>query len=515
LKKAQSQEIVLEFKKITKVFPGVVAINGIDFQLFKGEVHGLVGENGAGKSTLIKTCTGAEIPSSGVIVINNKEYAALTPQISKDLNVGIIYQEFNLVGKMTIWENLFLGQLLRKGKTNKSVFIDKKSMQEYAKRVLQRLNLDIDVNTPVGELSVGRQQLVEIEKELIGGSKILIMDEPTAPLSENETAILFKLIKQLKSEGISIIFISHRLEEIFEICDRLSILRDGHLIATDVIENFTKEKLIKLMVGREMKDVFPQRVKKDIGDVMLRLDNITGNGVKNISFEIYRGEIFCLGGLVGAGRTELAQLIYGIEIPLRGSIYLNNQLVEINNPLRAIMNHIAFVPENRKEEGIVLEMSIGHNITLPILKKISKFTLINRKRDQVHVNKYVNSLQIKISSVNGLVKTLSGGNQQKIAIAKAMVAGADLIVLDEPTRGIDVGAKYEIYELMNKLIDEGKTVLMISSEMPELIGMCDRIAVLSEGRITKILERKEFSQETILHYASKNFSKNVNADSVI
>jgi ribose transport system ATP-binding protein len=408
---------------------------------------------------------------------------------------------------MTIWENLFLGQLIRNGKTNKGLFINKKEMQARAREILKRLNLNIDVNIPVGELSVGKQQLIEIGKELISGSKILIMDEPTAPLSENETSILFNLIKQLKSEGISIIYISHRLGEIFEVCDRLSILRDGHLITTDDIKNFTTEKLIKLMVGREMKDIFPPKIDKQIGEVILKLDNITGNGVKNIFLEIKKGEIFGLSGLVGAGRTELAQLIYGIANPLRGNIILRNEQVKHLNPLRAIMKHIAFVPENRKEEGIVLDMPIGHNITLPLLKQISKFTFINRKEEQKHINKYVNSLQIKITSAQSLVKTLSGGNQQKVAIAKALVAGADLVVLDEPTRGIDVGAKYEIYELMNQMIREGKTILMISSEMPELIGMCDRIAVLSEGHITKILERSEFSQEIILHHASKHFIK--------
>jgi ribose transport system ATP-binding protein len=504
----ESPEIVLEFKKITKVFPGVIAINGIDFQLFKGEVHGLVGENGAGKSTLMKTCTGAETPSSGTIVINGKSYSSLTPSLSRDLNVGIIYQEFNLVNKMTVWENMFLGQLVRTGRKKKGLFINKKEMQQRSKEALGKLNLDIDVNTPVGDLSIGKQQLIEIGKELISGSKILIMDEPTAPLSKNETSVLFHLIQQLQSEGISIIYISHRLEEIFEVCDRLSVLRDGYLITTDGIECFTKETLIKLMVGREMKNVFPSKPKKQFGDVILKLENITGNGVKNISLEIRRGEIFGLSGLVGAGRTELAQLIYGIANPLCGTMILRNETVKYLNPLRAIMKQIAFVPENRKKEGIVLDMTIGHNITLPILRQISRLTLVNIQKDHKYVEKYINSLRIKIASSQSLVKTLSGGNQQKVAIAKALVAGAELIVLDEPTRGIDVGAKYEIYELINKMIIEGKTILMISSEMPELIGMCDRIAVLSEGQITKILEKNEFDQETILRYASRYFVSN-------
>lgn len=500
-----SSEIVLEFKKVSKVFPGVVAINGIDFQLFKGEVHGLVGENGAGKSTLMKTCTGAEIPSSGTIAINGKEYDALTPSLSRELNVGIIYQEFNLINQMTVWENLFLGQFIRRGAGERSLFVNKKAMRDRAREILKKLNLDIDVDTKVGDLSIGKQQLIEIGKELISGSKILIMDEPTAPLSTNETTMLFNLIRELKSEGISVIYISHRLEEIFEICDRLSILRDGHLITTDSITNFTREKLIKLMVGREMQSVFPPKVDQEIGESVLKLEHITGNGVQDISLEVRRGEIFGLSGLVGAGRTELAQLIYGIASPLKGNIVLRNETMKNLNPLRAIMKHIAFVPEDRKREGVVLNMPIGHNITLPVLRRISRMTLIDKKADKGFVDKYVKSLKIKVASSKSLVKTLSGGNQQKVAIAKALVAGADLVVLDEPTRGIDVGAKYEIYELMNQMINEGKTILFISSEMLELIGMCDRIAVLSEGRVSKVLERKEFNQETILQYASKHF----------
>jgi ribose transport system ATP-binding protein len=503
----KTPEVVLEFKKITKVFPGVIAINGIDFQLRKGEVHGLVGENGAGKSTLIKTCTGAEIPSSGIIVINGKEYQSLTPILSKELSVGIIYQEFNLVGKMTVWENLFLGQLIGTGKKKKGFFLNKKEMQNRAQDIMKKLHLDIDVQTPVEELSVGKQQLVEIGKELVRGSKILIMDEPTAPLSENETSILFNLIRRLKSAGVSIIYISHRLEELFQVCDRLSILRDGHLIMTDNIENFSREKLIKLMVGREMKDVFPPKVNVPIGGTILKMEKITGNGLKNVSLEIRHGEIFGLSGLVGAGRTELAQLIYGIVSPLQGVMTLRNEKIINLSPMKAIKKKIAFVPENRKEDGIILDMSIGHNITLPILKQISKFTMVNKKEDEKCTDRYIKSLQIKVTSSQGLVKTLSGGNQQKVAIAKALAAGAELVVLDEPTRGIDVGAKYEIYELMNQMITEGKTILMISSEMSELIGMCDRIAVLSEGHVTKILDREEFDQETILHFASQHFVK--------
>ena len=504
----ESPEIILEFKNVTKVFPGVVAINSINFQLYKGEVHGLVGENGAGKSTLIKTCTGAEIPSSGTIVIDGKDYYSLTPALSKELNVGIVYQEFNLVNNMTVWENLFLGQFIGSGKNKKGLFVNKKEMQNIAKDIVKKLSLDIDINEQVGSLSVGKQQLIEIGKELISGSNILIMDEPTAPLSTNETSILFNLIKQLKSEGIGIIYISHRLEEIFEICDRLTILRDGHLITTDTIASFTKEKMIKLMVGREMQNIFPPKPEKNIGDVLLKLENISGNGVKNVSLEIHRGEIFGLSGLIGAGRTELAQLIYGIANPNNGNMFLRNEKIKNLNPLRAIMKLIAYVPEDRKKDGVILNMPISHNITLPILKRISRLTLINKKKDSGFVEKYVKSLRIKISSSKNLVKTLSGGNQQKVAIAKALVAGADLVVLDEPTRGIDVGAKYEIYELMNLLINEGKTIIFISSEMLELIGMCDRIAVLCEGRITRVLDRNEFDQETMLQYASKHVKKN-------
>ena len=494
---------ILEFRNLTKIYPGVVANDNINFKLRRGEVHALVGENGAGKSTVIKTCSGAVVPSSGTIVVEGVEYRSLSPAFSKKLGIGIIYQEFNLVGEMTIWENLFLSDLIRKGRKNGPI-IDKAEMRRRASEVIRdRLGLELDVNMKVKNLSVGYQQLIEIAKELVAGSKILIMDEPSAPLSEKETAILFKMIRRLRSEGVSIIYISHRLEEIFEVCDRVSVMRDGRLIVTDETNNFTKDKLISLMVGREIKNMYPRREAPANRDTILKLENVSGNGVKNVSLEIRRGEVFGLGGLVGAGRTELAQLLFGVARPESGRILYKDTEISVRNPIEAMSRHIGLVPENRKEEGVVLDMNIEDNISLPVIRRISnRIGLIRRVQRNALVSEYVKALQIKIHSTKQMAKTLSGGNQQKVVLAKVLATMPEVIILDEPTRGIDVGAKQEIYELMNRMVSQGKTIIMISSEMPELISMCDRIAVLSSGRITRVLDREEFSQETILHYAS-------------
>ncbi len=493
-----NKKTFFEFRNITKTFPGVLAIDDVSFSLRKGEVHALVGENGAGKSTLIKTAAGAHKPSSGTIVIEGEEYKGFNPHSSKELGIGVIYQEFNLVNELTVWENLFLGREIKVGK-----FLKKKEMKKRALQVFDQLDIKIDINDQIKNLSVGYQQLVEIGKVLITDIKVLIMDEPTAPLTDAEVETLFKLIRTLKASGVSIIYISHRLEEIFEVSDRVSVMRDGKLITTMDTNEITRDTLITMMVGREIKNIFPKEEPQITDEVLLEMEGVSGNGFENLNMKLYRGEILGLGGLVGAGRTEMAQLIFGTAKIKSGKLKLKGKEIHVKSPKDAIAHGIVLVPENRKEHGILAHMSIAQNITLAMLSKISFLSWINRSKERKIIDKYKNALTIKAPSIQQLVKNLSGGNQQKVVVAKWLAAQPDLIIMDEPTRGIDVGAKYEIYILINEMVKQGKTIIMISSEMPELMGMSDRILVLCERKIRAQLKREEFSQEKIMHYASK------------
>lgn len=464
----------------------------------RGEILALVGENGAGKSTLIKTCSGAITPTQGEIVINGKSFTGMTPQTSEQNGIGVIYQEFNLVGDLSVAENIFLGRAIRKG-----MVIDLKAMERESKKILDSLNIKINPKTLVKTLSVGYQQMVEIAKAVSQNAKLLIMDEPSAPLTSAEVEAMFAIVDKLKAGGVSIIYISHRLDEIFRLADRITILRDGQYVTTLNTDETNKDELVKYMVGRQLTEVYPKRDEICVKDeVIFEAVNVSGNGDKNISFKIHRGEVLGLGGLVGAGRTEFAELMFGMRPKTAGKFIFKGKEISPKTPKDAIELGIGLVPEDRKKEGALLGMSIRCNINMPIYQRISKGTVINEKKEEEIAQTYRKEISIKTPTLDQLVKNLSGGNQQKVILAKWLAADSELLIFDEPTRGIDVGAKQEIYTLINHLVEQGKTVLMISSEMEELMGMSDRILILAEGNMTGELNKSEFNQERIMQLAS-------------
>ena len=493
-----SEDYVLELEHIRKEYPGVVALKDVTLQLRRGEVLGLIGENGAGKSTLIKCCSGAVIPTSGTIRINGKEFDRMTPQLAAENGIAIIYQEFNNVGELSAAENLFLGRPIRKG-----MVIDRKAREEEARKAFEQLRIKIDPRELVKNLSVGYQQMIEIAKAIQQNAQVLIMDEPSAPLTNNEVENMFKVVELLREKGVSIIYISHRLEEIFRLSDRIEVIRDGEYVDTLITPKATVDQLIKMMVGREMTQKYPERKPCiDRSKVVLELKNVYGNGDEDMSLKIHAGEVLGLGGLVGAGRTELAEVIFGAKPKESGQILLNGQEINPRSPREAIDLGIALVPEDRKRHGALLTNSIKNNINMPIYERISKASVINATTEKNNAEKYRKDIQIKCPSIHQLVRNLSGGNQQKVILGKWLAADSQLIIFDEPTRGIDVGAKYEIYKLINDLVEAGRSVLMISSEMEELIGMSDRIIVLAEHRMTGELQKEEFNADTIMAYAS-------------
>lgn len=490
-------ENLLVFQNITKTWPGVAALSGVTVAIRKGEVHALAGENGAGKSTLIKTCTGAVIPDSGKIIVDGREFSAMTPKLAKENGIAVIYQEFNLVGELSVAENIFLGRALRKG-----IRIDRRAMEQEAAAIFKRFKIDIRPGSLVKDLSVAYQQIVEIAKAVSQNAKLLIMDEPSAPLTGQEVEGMFAIVDQLKAQGVTIIYISHRLEEIFRLCDRVTIMRDGHCIETLNTADTSVTHLVTAMVGRELKETYPPRHSAITGEVVLEAKNLSGNGLRDISFALRRGEVLGLGGLIGSGRTELAQLIFEVKRKTGGEIRVKGKAVESKTPKDAIRRGIALVPEDRKRQGALLDIDIKGNISMPILDVISFLSVVKKAREKAIAETYKTELLIKTSGINQRVKNLSGGNQQKVIIAKWLATEPDIIIFDEPTRGIDVSAKYEIYKLINRLVESGKTLLLISSEMEELMGMSDRILVLFEGRITGELNKKDFNKERIMAFAS-------------
>lgn len=494
-----SEEYVLQLQHIRKEYPGVVALKDVTLELKKGEILALIGENGAGKSTLIKCCSGAVIPTSGKIIVNGKEFTSMTPQLAAENGIAIIYQEFNNVKEMSAAENLFLGRPIKKG-----IVIDKKAMEAEAAKAFERLHIKINPKTLMKDLTVGYQQMVEIAKAIQQNAKILIMDEPSAPLTSAEVESMFEVVELLRKQGVSIIYISHRLDEIYRLSDRIVVIRDGEYVKTLITKNSQVEELIQLMVGRELTENFPPREDCiDKNEVVLELKDVTGNGDRNISFTLHKGEILGLGGLVGAGRTELAEMIFGAVPKKSGQIFFKGKEINPKSPREAIDTGIALVPEDRKRHGAMLGISIKNNINMPIYEKNSRFSVIDAKKEMEIAKKYQDSMVIKTPTLHQLVRNLSGGNQQKVILGRWLAADSELIIFDEPTRGIDVGAKYEIYKLMNELVEkEGKSILMVSSEMEELMGMSDRIIVLSEGEMTGELSKEEFTQERIMTFAS-------------
>ncbi|TAH66836.1 MAG: sugar ABC transporter ATP-binding protein [Anaerolineaceae bacterium] len=487
-------ESILSLKEISKYYPGVIALNEFSIDFKPGEVHALLGENGAGKSTLIKVISGAIEPDAGEIVIEGKSYNKMTPKLSRGVGVEVIYQEFNLIESLSAAENICLGEKY-------GHFVNHKAMEEKAKEIFDLFKVDINPKDTVETLSSAHRQIVEISKAISKECKILIMDEPSAPLTVNEVDSMFEVIKTLKKKGITIIYISHRLDEIFTISDRVTVMRDGGYVATLETDDTNREELISLMVGRKLKENYPKTRNVQKTEV-LRVEQIYGNGDKNISFTLKKGEILGFAGLVGAGRTELARLIYGADKKESGKVYIEEKEVEIKSTTDAINNGIGLIPEDRKNQGCFLEQNIEWNIAFNNIKYLSKATVVNDNKVKLIANEYRDVLQIKTPSILQLVKNLSGGNQQKVVIAKTLATNSKIMIFDEPTRGIDVGAKQEIYELMNELAGKGIGIIMISSDMEELLGMSDRIIVLAEGKITGELKREEFDQAVILKMAS-------------
>lgn len=489
-------KVVLSLQNITKRYPGVLALNNVSVDFLEGEVHALLGENGAGKSTLIKAVAGAIEIDSGTITINGHIFQKVTPHVSRSLGVEVIYQEFNLVPTLSVAENIYLCE-----KSPNSALYNADEFVKKASAVLAQFGVHIDPRAMVQDLSIADQQIVEIAKAVSKNVKILIMDEPSAPLSVSEVEMMFNIIRQLKARGVTVIYISHRLEEVFRISDRVTVLRDGCYITTLNTAETSRQELIKLMVGRELKESYPAR-KNPPGEIALEVKHLTGNGNRDISFTARAGEILGIAGLVGAGRTELAQLIFGAVPAEKGEILISGNTAQIHSPLDAIRHKIGFLTEDRKGQGLFLEMSVKWNIIFPILKNISKYGVVDTKKEDQIAGHYKDRINIKPPSLTQKVINLSGGNQQKVVLAKALAAESDILIFDEPTRGIDVGAKQEIYHLMTELADLGKTILMISSDMEELLGMSDRIIVMCEGRLAGEVQKENFDQHYILDLAS-------------
>jgi ribose transport system ATP-binding protein len=485
-------KIVLSLRNITKLYPGVMALNNVSVDFEEGEIHAIVGENGAGKSTLIKAVAGAIQPDNGEIIVNDTKFQALTPTLSRKSGISIIYQEFNLIPVMSAAENIFLGEFIRNGWV-----CDNKKMKKMTTVLFERLKINIDPDTLVEDLSTGYQQIVEIAKAVSKNAKILIMDEPSAPLTNTEVEIMFDVIRMLQKQGVTIIYISHRMEEIFKISNRVTVMRDGKYIITLKTSETNRNELIKFMVGRQLSETFPQREENN-NPPILSIQNLSGNGLRDISFDVKKGEILGLAGLMGAGRTELAQLLFGYKPIKSGKVILNGKQVHIKSPIDAVHNGIALVPEDRKRQGLILEMTIKENITMPLLKEISKVFVTPEKQECKISAKYIKDLNIKTSGMHQFAKNLSGGNQQKVVLGKWLSTNPEILIMDEPTRGIDVNAKQEIYKIMDELVKRGKTIIMISSDMDELIGMADRLVVLCRGRVSGIIEKNMFSQEHIL-----------------
>ncbi len=494
------EEYVLQLQHITKEYPGVTALKDVTLELRKGEILALIGENGAGKSTLIKTVSGAVIPTSGKIVVNNKEFTCMTSQLAIANGIAVIYQEFNNIKELSVAENLFLGRPIKKG-----IVIDKKAMEAKAIKAFEQLQIKIAPKELMKNLTVGYQQMVEIAKAIQQNAKILIMDEPTAPLTSAEVNNLFKVVEILRDKGISIIYISHRLEEIYRLSNRIFVMRDGKHIKTLMTKDSHVHELIQLMIGRELTQTYPRRKSCIEEKTVLELQNVTGNGDQNISLKLRKGEILGLGGLIGAGRTELAEMIFGAVQKQSGKIIFKGREINPRNPHETINLGIALVAEDRKRHGAMLGISIKNNINIPIYPRNSTLSVIDFAKEHEIAEKYRKSMSIKTPSLYQLVKNLSGSNQQKVILGRWLAADSELIIFDEPTRGIDVGAKYEIYKLMNDLVEnQGKSILMISSEIEELMGMSDRIIVLAEGVIQGELQKGEFSQKKIMTYATCN-----------
>lgn len=502
-------EIIVSMKNICKTFPGVKALDHVNFELRSGEVMALLGENGAGKSTLMKVLSGVYTRDEGSLEIFGKEYGDLTPKQAQEAGVAIIHQELNMCSHLSVAENMFLGREISKG-----LSLNNAKMEAEAKKILDDLKIDIDPKQTVGDLPVSKQQMVEIAKALSINAKILIMDEPTSSLTAREIEDLFRIIKKLKSEGKGIVYISHRLEELQHIVDRVTIMRDGQYITSMNFGDVTMEQIINFMVGREIKEKFP-RVECKKGKKVFEVKNLNaGKMVRDINFSVYEGEIVGFAGLMGAGRTETTRAIFGVDPKESGQIYVDDREVEIKCPMDAIRNGVVLAPEDRKKDGLCTKLSIRHNLALPNLDMIcNKLGVINSLKETQLCDKAVEELRIKTPSIDVDSGNLSGGNQQKVVVGKWLARDSKVVIFDEPTRGIDVGAKVEIYNLMNELKQQGIAVMFVSSEMPEVMGIADRIIVMCDGRITGEVMAKDTTQNEILTLATTFEDKKINSQS--
>ncbi|MBP5595834.1 MAG: sugar ABC transporter ATP-binding protein [Pseudobutyrivibrio sp.] len=496
-------EVILTMNDIDKSFPGVHALDHVHFDVNRGEVHALMGENGAGKSTLMKVLTGIYTKDSGTIEFEGKEVEFHNAREAQDAGVVIVHQELNMVGHLTVAQNIFIGREFKKG-----FKIDDKKMNEEAAKLFKRLNIDIDPTATMSDLTVGKQQMCEIAKAISHEAKVIVFDEPSAALTESEIAELFKIIRDLRDQQLGIVYISHRMDEIKVITDRVTVMRDGGYVGTLITKDCTKDDIINMMVGRVIyEEPKTKSLVPDDAPVVLKVEHLNaGKMVRDVSFELRKGEILGFSGLMGAGRTETARAIFGADPKESGDIYINGKKVEINSPEDAVKNGIGYLSEDRKRFGIVVQKTIAENSTLATLEKYMKGIFINKKKENEVTQKYVDSLATKTPSIDQLVVNLSGGNQQKVVIAKWLVRDSEILIFDEPTRGIDVGAKNEIYKLMNRLAAEGKSIIMISSEMTEILRMSDRIIVMCEGKVTGEIGIEEVSQEKIMNMATREIS---------
>lgn len=488
----------IEMKGIDKSFGTNQVLKNAGFLLKDGEVHALMGENGAGKSTLMKILTGVYTRDAGTVLVDGKEVVYKNPQEAEKAGIVFIYQELNVLFDLTVEENLFMSKEITKG----FGICDKKAMRKKAQEIMDRMGVNIPVTAQMSDLSVGQQQMVEICKALMVDAKVLIMDEPTAALTQSETEVLFEVIKSLRAKGVSIVYISHRMEEIFELCDRITVLRDGAYIDTRYIKDINMDDIVQMMIGRTIGERFPKRDVK-IGKEVIRVENLSsGKLFKDVNFSVRAGEVLGVSGLMGAGRTEIMQAIFG-NIPAEsGKIFIDGKEVTIKNPRQAIAAGIGFITEDRKTEGLLLEKSIAENIEIVNLKKVSKNSVISTAKQKALVKKGIEEFRIKCFGPDHECNNLSGGNQQKVVLAKWIYTDPKILILDEPTRGVDIGAKKEIYSVINDLAAKGVAVIMVSSELPEVLGMSDRIMVVHEGKVTGIVEASEVDQAKVMTLAT-------------
>lgn len=491
---------ILELKNISMYFPGIKALDGVDFTIRPGEVHALIGENGAGKSTLVKIMTGVYRQTAGKILLDGKEQNFRTALDAQAAGITAIHQEASMFSELTVAENIYMGHHLKKGDKSRGP-VDWKTMKQKTRELLEDMELDISPDIPVKSLGVAQRHMVEIAKALSIDARIVIMDEPTSALTLREVEDLYKIVRRLRDEGKAIIFISHKFEEIFDICDTYTVFRDGQMVGEGTVADATVGSIINMMVGRSLDQLFPKG-EANIGETILEVNSLSRTGYfKDVSFNLHKGEILGFFGLIGAGRTEVMRVLFGIDKATDGSITYKNEKVKFSRPKDAMNSGIAYIPEDRHEQGTILDMSITDNITLPKVDDLAKMGILNRKAENALAEDYAQKIEIKSAGLKVHTSTLSGGNQQKVVLAKWLSTDPDVLILDEPTKGIDVGTKARVHKIVSDMADEGKAIILVSSELPEVLGMSDRIVVMHEGFITAVIDRKDADSETVMRAA--------------